>query len=286
MPRGLATSPNAGCNGPTTSDHLPDKGGPISFIQNAAKQPHAACLFGRLQDLSSLPATRPNSRILVPARRPGGLFQHPGNTAKLAYPCARSAARRSFSASRQHGQTRTSLCPLGGPAARRPPCSRQCRSSLSARSVRLSACSSDPSLVRPSARPPVRALTLCLHAPSSSDLLCMPPLLPTFSARPVHAVMSARTALILPAPFGAFHGFFYPHGCFHGIEGNGPDVSVFVLFVARCNIKNPPDAPGLPLHVSRKHTNLCQSSVGLCTFSYFAGRFFLRLIRIAYLCLT
>ena len=203
MPRGLATSPNAGCNGPTTSDHLPDKGGPISFIQNAAKQPHAACLFGRLQDLSSLPATRPNSRILVPARRPGGLFQHPGNTAKLAYPCARSAARRSFSASRQHGQTRASLCPLGGPAARRPPCSRQCRSSLSARSVRLSACSSDPSLVRPSARLPY----VCMPPLLATFSACLP-LLRTFSARPVHAVMSARTALIFLPPSVPFTAFF------------------------------------------------------------------------------
>lgn len=268
MPRGLATSPNAGCNGPTTSDHLPDKGGPISFIQNASKQPHAACLFGRLQDLSSLPATRPNSRILVPARRPGGLFQHPGNTVKLAHPCVRSAARRPgdlHAAGNAVLPCRHEACafPLAHPT--RPWSARP-------RAYPMSAC---PLFLRPS-----------LHALSSSDLLCMPPSSTDLLCPPRSRCYVCTNRPHLPAPFGAFHGFFYPHVCFHGIEGNDPDVSAFVLFVARCNIKNPPDAPGLPLHVSRKHTNLCQSSVGLCTFSYFAGRFFLRLIRIAYLCLT
>ena len=163
MPRGLATSPNAGCNGPTTSDHLPDKGGPISFIQNAAKQPHAACLFGRLQDLSSLPATRPNSRILVPARRPGGLFQLPGNTVKLAHPCVRSAARRPGDL---HAAGNAVL-----------PCRHEACAFPLAHPTR-------PWSARPRVRPSARL-----------PYVCMPPLLPTFSACPLFFRPS------LPAPF-------------------------------------------------------------------------------------
>lgn len=102
------------------------------------------------------------------------------------------------------------------------------------------------------------------------------------SGSPVRSSMSARSAslswpfpclfILARTPFQAFREQFR--------------VSDFVLVVARYDIKIPPIGSRLPLYLSRKHTNLCQSSVGLCTFSYFAGRFFLWLIRITYLCLT